>query len=198
MDHLQNRQGPERFCPRQHLRQAVATLRSGGIVAYPTEAVYGLGCDPCNPEAVFRLLDLKGRSPKQGLILIAASYAGLRPFVEELPEDLMQRVWASWPGPATWVLPAQPQTPPWLTGRYQSLAVRVTAHPLAAALCASFGSALVSTSANRRGASPARTALGVRRRFARQLDYILPGQVGGARRPTEIRDARTNSLLRPG
>ncbi len=117
------------------LRHAVRLLRGGGIVAYPTEGVYGLGCDPLDGAAVTRLLALKGRSRRKGLILIAASFERVRPFLAPLDPELEAAARADWPGPVTWVLPAAPATPAWLTGGRQTLAVRVTAHPVAAALC---------------------------------------------------------------
>ena len=111
-------------------------LRQGGIVAYPTESVYGLGCDPLNPDAVYRLLELKRRPASKGLILISDSFARLQPFLGPIPDNRLAIVLRSWPGPVTWVMPAQADVPEWLRGRHTSLAVRVTDHPLATALCA--------------------------------------------------------------
>ena len=179
------------------LQHAARVLHQGGIVAYPTEAVYGLGCDPLNAAAVYRLLDLKQRPVDKGLILIAANAEQLRPFIDELPAAARQRVEDSWPGPATWVCPARPETPHWLTGRHDSLAVRVTAHPLAAALCAAFGGPVVSTSANTTGHPPACNALQARLRCPGS-DLILHGPTGAMSRPTAIRDALSGALLRAG
>jgi L-threonylcarbamoyladenylate synthase len=166
------------------------------VIAYPTEAVYGLGCDPLNPEAVERLLALKQRPPEKGLILIAAGIEQLLPFVHQLPAALMQPVFDSWPGPATWLLPARPSTPHWLTGDHESLAVRVTDHPIASALCRVCRSPLVSTSANRSGHPAARRALDVRRAFPKGIDAILNGPLGALERPTAIRDALSGRLIR--
>lgn len=181
---------------RWHIKLAALTIQGGGIVAYPTEAVYGLGCDPDNAEAVQRLLTLKQRPMHQGLILIAARFEQLHAYLRPLTSELRERVIPTWPGPVTWLLPARPETPPWLRGRHQTLAVRVTAHPLAAALCEAAGTPLVSTSANLSGRPPARNALGVRRIFGDQLDYILPGESGGLDKPTEIRDGLTGRQIR--
>jgi L-threonylcarbamoyladenylate synthase len=178
------------------LRLAARVLRAGGIVAYPTEGVYGLGCDPLDPRAVQRLLELKGRSARKGLILIAADFAQVRPFLQPLDKRLSRRLRDGWPGPVTWVLPAAPAIPTWLTGGRGTVAVRVTAHPVAAALCRSFGRALVSTSANRSGRRPARSALAVRRLFGDAVDQVLHGRLGGLRGPTPIRDGTTGLLLR--
>ena len=179
-----------------HLRLAAHCFHGGGLIAYPTEAVYGLGCDPLDAAAVQRLLALKRRPVDKGLILIAAEFAQLAPYVEALPVPAMRKILDSWPGPTTWLLPAGPRTPAWLTGRHPTLAVRVTAHPLAAALCRSCGSAVVSTSANISDHPPARTALGIYTRFGKRLDYVLHGPVGPLDRPTSIRDALSGRLIR--
>lgn len=180
------------------IKRASSVLRAGGVVAYPTEAVYGLGCDPWNAEALARLLALKRRGVEKGVILIAAMFDQLRPFVAELEPSLRQRVEARWPGPTTWLLPVRKGVPYWITGGRHTVAVRVTAHPQAARLCVAFGGALVSSSANIAGRPPARSALAVRRRFGQALDYVLAGQVGGDRRPTEIRDALSERVIRKG
>jgi L-threonylcarbamoyladenylate synthase len=176
----------------------VRTLRAGGVVAYPTEAVYGLGCDPFNEQAALRLLAVKGRSPDKGLILIASTFEQLEPLLLPQSEETMAPVLATWPGPITWILPARPRVPAWLTGANDGLAVRVTAHPVAARLCAGFGAPLISTSANASGRPPARNALQARRALGRRVDYVLSGATGGAARPSEIRDGRDGRLLRAG
>ncbi len=181
---------------RHRLRLAARILVSGGVVAYPTEAVYGLGCDPWDRDAVGRILAIKGRGASKGLILIAADLPQLLPFVEPLPGPRMAEILGSWPGPNTWILPARPTTPCWLTGRFDTLAVRVTAHPLAAGLCRAYGGAIVSTSANRARRAPARSAFEVRRALDQAPDYILVGACGGADRPSTIRDGRTGLVLR--
>lgn len=183
---------------RLHLKRAAAIVRRGGVIAYPTEAVFGLGCDPGNETAVRRLLAIKQRPMTKGLILIAADLAQLEPFIEPLDIESLARVQATWPGPVTWLLPARSRVPVWLRGHHDTLAVRVTAHPLAAALCRIWGSPLVSTSANISGRPPARTALAVRRQLGRLVDYVVPGRVGGADRPTEIRDLRSGRVVRTG
>ncbi|EXJ15682.1 L-threonylcarbamoyladenylate synthase [Imhoffiella purpurea] len=182
--------------PLHRLRLARHHIRSGGVIAYPTEAVYGLGCDPWNGDAVMRLLAIKRRDVSKGLILIAADAAQLNPFVERLPEDRMAEIEATWPGPVTWLFPARSTTPRWLTGRFDTLAVRVTAHPVAAALCRLHGGAIVSTSANMADRRPGRTALDVRLGLPDGPDYILSGVCRGASRPSRILDGRTGGVLR--
>lgn len=183
---------------RWHLREAVRALDAGGIIAYPTEAVYGLGCDPLDRPAVLRLLRLKQRPVSKGLIVIAASLEQLRPYLGPLTPAVSRRIRATWPGPVTWVVPARPETPWWLRGAHAGIAVRVTAHPLAAALCTAAGRALVSTSANVASRPPARTALRVRLAFGDEIDCIVHGPTGGQGRPTEIRSATGGMVLRAG
>jgi L-threonylcarbamoyladenylate synthase len=178
------------------IKAAVRIIRAGGLIAYPTEAVYGLGCDPRNPQAAQKLLDLKRRPMHKGLILIAADFAQLAPFLQPLSAADHAQLAATWPGPYTWLIPARTDTPRWLRGGHETLAVRVTAHPLAAALCRACGHALVSTSANFSRRPPARTALAVRRQLGMAIDYLLPGPTGGAARPTEIRDLRSGQRVR--
>lgn len=180
-----------------HLRQAVRILHAGGVVAYPTEGVFGLGCDPFDEQAVLRLLAIKCRPMHKGLILIASAPAVVFPLLLPQPEETLAPVLASWPGPSTWILPAAPTVPEWITGGGEGVAVRVTAHPLAAALCRAFGAPLVSTSANKSGRPAARSALGVRRAFGDRVDYVLAGAIGCAG-PSQIRDARDGRLVRAG
>jgi len=178
--------------------RAAARIREGGIVAYPTEAVYGLGCDPTNEAAVRRLLALKQRPEGKGLILLAAHVEQLAPFIAPLTDALRARILPTWPGPVTWVVPVAAGTPRWLHGEHDSIAVRVTDHGVARRLCEAAGTALVSTSANRGDQPPARTADEVERALGADLDLILDAPTGGLDRPTEIRDARDGTILRPG
>lgn len=177
------------------LREGARLLHAGGVLAYPTEAVYGLGCDPLNAVAVQHLLTLKQRAAGKGLILIAADFEQLKPFVQPCSEQAMARLRATWPGPVTWLLPATDEVPEWLSGDSAKIAVRVTAHPVASALCRAFGGALVSTSANLTGRQPARSALQVRLRCP-GADAILCGSLGRLRRPTPISDAETGEPIR--
>jgi L-threonylcarbamoyladenylate synthase len=180
------------------ISRAAEIVRGGGVIAYPTEAVFGLGCDPLNEAAVARLLKLKQRPREQGLILLAAEFAQLQGFLNPVPEEIMQRVMRAWPGPMTWLMPARHDVPLWLRGRFETLAVRVTAHPIAAQLCHEAGTALVSTSANITGQAPARSADAVRAVFDTRIDMVLDAPLGASDRPTEIRDALTDEIIRAG
>lgn len=176
----------------------VAALRRGGVVAYPTEAVWGLGCDPRDEAASLRLLALKQREVDKGLILIAADEAQLAPFIDMQALDAAQgdAVRASWPGPHTWIVPASASAPRWITGTHAGIAVRVSAHPVVVELCKAFGGALVSTSANRAGDPAAHTIDALDPRIVDAVDAVAGGETGGLLRPTEIRDARTGAVLR--
>lgn len=180
------------------VRRAARAIRAGGLVAYPTEGVWGLGCRPDDRDALRRLIALKGRAATKGLILIAAEAAALEPYLAGLPEDAWVAVKASWPGPVTWLVPAARRTPLWLTGGSGRLAVRVTAHPVAAAICRRAGSAIVSTSANRSGQPACRSAAAVRLRFGASLAAVVDGPLGGLGGPTEIRDAVSGAVIRRG
>ena len=166
------------------------------MLAYPTEACYGLGCDPRNTAAVRRLLHIKQRRWQQGLILIASDLRQLERYIDTGRID-MSPVLASWPGPVTWVLPAAITTSRWLTGNHDSIAVRITEHPVAQLLCRIFRGAIVSTSANRSGRAPALSVAQVRRELgARDIDCLLEGRLGGLDKPTRIVDARSGMVLR--
>jgi len=177
------------------LRQAVKTLEQGGLIAYPTEAVFGVGCDPWDEDAVMELLAIKQRPWTKGLILLASDFNQLQDFIQPLPASLLQQVQTSWPGHVTWLLPVREDVPLYLTGQHNTIAVRVTAHPLAAALCDAFGGAIVSTSANITGLRPAKTVHQVRWQLP-EIDYVLAGACGGASQPSQIRDAVTGEQVR--
>lgn len=181
------------------IAHAVDVLKKEDVIAYPTEAVFGVGCDPDSETAVTRLLALKQRPVEKGLILIAASFAQLKPYIDDSMLTPAQRetIFSAWPGPVTFVFPALPTTPGWLTGRYDSLAVRVTDHPLVIELCNVFGRPLVSTSANLTGLPPCRTFEEVLAQFGQDFPVVM-GETGGRLNPSEIRDALTGERFRQG
>ena len=182
------------------LNQAVTALKQGGILAYPTEAVWGLGCDPFNQQAVLKLLALKQRPMAKGLILIAAQVEQVEPYLQLLSSLERERVIETWQNskqPTTWVVPVSPDFPQWVRGEHLSVAIRVSAHPPVQALCSAFGGAIISTSANITGQPTALTAEQIVTIFADGIDYILPASLGGQKNPSQIRDARTGAVLRP-
>jgi L-threonylcarbamoyladenylate synthase len=177
------------------IRNAVRYLKAGAVLAYPTEAVYGLGCDPLNEDAVMDLLDIKQRPIEKGLILIASSLGQLAPYLV-LDQGLIDRISHTWPGPITWVIPVQAWVPRWLTGEHQSLAVRVTNHPIARDLCAQFGGPLVSTSANPTTRPAIKESRKLLNTFAGSNIFVVHGQVGGLGQETAIYDALSGKRLR--
>ena len=171
-------------------------MRQGGVIAYPTEYCFGLGCDPTNREAVKRLLAIKQRSPEQGLIVIAADQPQVELLVDLAGSPQYQEVINSWPGPTTWILPSRSGVSELVTGQYQTLAIRICGLPLARDLCSEFGSAIVSTSANRHKEAPLLTASAVRTELGDDLDYILDASVGEATASSQIRDGQSGEYLR--
>lgn len=180
-----------------HLRSAVSTLELGGVLAYPTEAVWGLGCDPFDESAVRKLLALKQRPMAKGLILIAATIEQVEPYLTQLTPAERRQVLSSWPGPHTWVVPVDDKVPVWVKGEHASVAIRVSAHPPVQSLCKAFGGPIISTSANKAGKKPANNPLQIVCVFGNGVDYILPAALGGNLKPSQIRDARTGAILRP-
>jgi L-threonylcarbamoyladenylate synthase len=166
-------------------RRIAAHLRRGGLIAYPTESCYGLGCDPDNRIAVQRLLRLKQRPQDKGLILIASGYRQVACYLHPLTAAEQQQLKIAGAQAVTYLMPALPSTPRWLRGSHDTLAIRLTAHKQAAQLCRGVGSALVSTSANRSGQRPARTFAQCRSLFGRKV-WVLPGRVGKYRKPSTI------------
>lgn len=184
-------------CPLLTVEQAAQVLRDGGVLAYPTEAVFGLGCDPFDQEAVGRVLALKGRPESAGLILIADDFSRFGDLVADHESALRERALESWPGPITWLFPRSAALPGWISGDHDTVALRVTAHPVCRRLCSAFGGAIVSTSANRSGESPARSRAEVEAAFGTAIAGIVEGELGGLKRPSEIRDLRTGDVVRP-
>ncbi|WP_419812424.1 L-threonylcarbamoyladenylate synthase [Bacterioplanoides sp.] len=179
-----------------HLQQARRCVEQGGVLAYPTEAVWGLGCDPTNEDAIQRILDIKKRPWQKGMLVVAASLDQLDDYLLPLSAEDFQQVDVTWPGPVTWVLPCEEHVPALLRGEHNTLAVRISAHPQVRALCEVTGP-LVSTSANPAGHEPARTLVQLRQYFSPStikrlkgsdvVDFVLPGQLGGQKQPSQIR-----------
>lgn len=184
---------------RHRLKLAATALREGGVIAYPTEAVWGLGCDPLDPVAVQQLLNIKQRPDYKGLILVASCWEQLLPYLDQTSLNAhlehVAKAKSQWPGPITWVMPSL--APAWLTGGRDTIAVRVTDHPLVAALCDEFGGAIVSTSANISGCPAATSMLTLHRAIdCTALTYCLNGDTGGLNKPTAIHDLLSGQCLR--
>lgn len=177
-------------------QQVAQVVRAGGLIAYPTEAVWGLGCDPWDSVAVYRLLALKERPVEKGLILLADNIRQFDFLLADLPQIWQDQLASTWPGPNTWLVPHQNRLPEWIVGKHSSVALRVSDHPLVRDLCALTGP-LVSTSANPAGRPPALTRLRIEQYFAGQLDAVLTGALGGRKNPSCIRDLQSGRVLRP-
>ncbi len=176
------------------IRRAAISLSQGGLIAYPTEGVWGLGCDPANEEAVGRLLQLKSRPVEKGLILVAASLNQLSPYVASLPDK--KSLLVEHERPVTWVVNHGGYCSDWLTGGRDTLAIRLSSHPVICALCLEFGGSLVSTSANPAGVAPALTAEEVKNYFSDLIDVMVEGELGGENGASEIRDFPSGKILR--
>jgi len=178
--------------------QVVSVIAAGGVIAYPTEAVYGLGCDPDNDKAIEKLLQVKQRPWQKGLILVAANYAQLRPYIDEskLTATQLQSVFAKWPGPFTFIMPINPGISKLLCGRFNSLAVRVSAHAGIQAICNAIGKPLVSTSANLSGQEPAMSVDEILITFNSKIDAVVSGELGVEGKPSTITDVLTSKILR--
>lgn len=172
-------------------------LHQQQVVAYPTEAVFGLGCNPHSESAVKKLLELKQRPVEKGLILVAPSLVYLLPFidVEKINQAQYERLAGQYARPTTWLVPAKSSTPKWLTGQFDSIAVRLCRHPAVVELCHLTQFALTSTSANLSGKTPCKTADEVRSQFGENFP-VLDGVVGRAEKPSEIRDLLTGQIFR--
>lgn len=180
------------------LRIAAEILNKGGVIAYPTEGVWGLGCDPFNADATWDILALKQRPESKGLILVAASIEQVSFLLDDLDSKRKAQLLKTWPGPNTWIIPHRDRVPSWIHGKHEGVAVRVSSHPVVAALCYLFGGPIVSTSANPQGLFAAQTALKVRTYFAcnPRLNFITPGVVGQRGKASTIRDLRSLELIR--
>jgi L-threonylcarbamoyladenylate synthase len=179
------------------IQQTVRVMQSGGVIAYPTEAVWGLGCDPYDRSAVMRLLRLKRRPVHKGLILVAASQAQIAPLLKGLTTEQLTWLDQTWPGPNTWLLPDPTGlVPDWVKGQHSQVAIRVSAHPLVKALCEAWGGPIISTSANPSDAEPARSKLKVMTYFGCRLDKIVDGELGGHKSPSTIRSISDSSIIR--
>ena len=178
--------------------EAAHRLHEGHLIAYPTEAVYGLGCDPANESAVQKLLALKQRPESAGLVLIGHDFAQFQGWIGMVSEAQQATALESWPGPVTWLFPKSRSAPAFITGSHDTIAIRVTAHAPCVALCRAFGGPLVSTSANPRSAVPAKSAAEVEDYFGMFLGGILEGPLGRREQPSEIRDLQSGHLVREG
>ena len=178
------------------VQQAAEVIKQGGVVAYPTEAVYGLGCDPADEDAVMQLLEIKQRPVHKGLILLGADLEQLLPWITLTPQQHAQ-LSQQWPVGTTYLIEASPRVPTWIRGAHHKVAVRVSAHPVASELARRAGTAVVSTSANLSGRPALRDTLRVQRQLGNWVDFIVVGQCDVTAQPSTIIDLETGQTLRP-
>jgi L-threonylcarbamoyladenylate synthase len=177
---------------------ALNAYQNGGVIAYPTEAVFGLGCDPDNSQAIKKLLNIKNRPAEKGLILLAGDFTQLLPYLDisQLSQIQLETVLSRWPNSITQVLPAKPDLSQFLTGQFNSIAVRITDHPDVVALCQATNRPIVSTSANLTGQPPAKTWQQVQQQLEDKVDFILKSDTLGYSKPSQIIDGLTGQVLR--
>jgi L-threonylcarbamoyladenylate synthase len=177
---------------------AEETYYQGGIIAYPTEAVFGLGCDPDNLQAIEKLLSIKKRSPEKGLILLAANYSQLLPYIDDskIPQDKRISILSRWPDGITQLVPKSIHINKLLTGIFSTIAVRITSQPDVVALCNKTNKPIVSTSANFSGQQPAKTWQEVEETLSEAVDFIIKGDTLGYTQPSKIIDALTGETIR--
>jgi L-threonylcarbamoyladenylate synthase len=177
------------------ITRAADILLRGGVIAYPTEGVFGLGCLPDNVNALDRLLTIKQRDSSKGLILLAADAAQLDRWIRL--SDSLQIPEPDPTCPITWIAPAASGVSEAIRGNHAGIAVRITSNPTAAAICNAVDSTITSTSANLSGEATTRNRITLRRKFEGLVDYIVPGDCGPANGPSEIRDLITGHTIRP-
>lgn len=181
------------------LDHAIEVLQQGGVIAYPTEAVYGLGCDPKNLSAVKKVLEIKQRQKEKGLILVAANFEQFKDYIQPLEKELEEKLLASWKDnnrAITWLVPVKKEISEYLKGQFDTIALRVSHHPVVKELCEKFAGAIVSTSANISTQEAARTAEQVKQIFNNKINFIIEGETDINAQPSEIRDALTNKIIR--
>ncbi len=178
------------------IEKAVLAIKHGGTVVYPTEGVFGFGCDFNNEQSVHKILQLKQRDVAKGLVLIASHIQHIMPLIKPTNRMDLARALKTWPGHHTWVFPKTQLTPSWISGNFDSVAVRVSKHPAVKQLCDSLNSALVSTSANLAGQTTPSTLVEQAELWGDQVDYYLDLPLGGSKHPSSIKLASNGQILR--
>ena len=170
-------------------------LNQGFVIAYPTEGVWGLGCNPMDEDAVNRLCKLKERNIDEGLILVSSNQDHLAKFLFGLEYKLIKKAYSKWPGPHTWVIPANPEVPKWIKGKHETVALRWSDHSTIARITSAFGGPICSTSANIRGQKAAKTKQEVKDIFGEKV-YFVDGDLGDSQGATSMQNLETDEWLR--
>jgi L-threonylcarbamoyladenylate synthase len=182
--------------PENSVENAVQAVKSGGVIIYPTESVFGLGCDPFNESAVMKLLDIKQRAVEKGLILIASHVQQILPYIKPLSSTDLANALKTWPGFHTWVFPKSELVPSWVSGVHNSVAVRVSRHPTVKELCDRLGHSLISTSANVSNQDVLSSISEIKQQFGDKIDAYVDAPLGGSEKPSQIKDAHTLKIYR--
>ena len=176
------------------IRHAAHIIRQGGIIAYPTDTVYGLGCDPFNPNAVAQLNNIKQRKSDKQFILLASDIEQIKPLAfitEQQQSSIMQQQ-----EPTSWIAEAKPSAPVWLCSDEHTVTFRISQHSEAQHLCHTLGHAIISTSANLSKKSPAKNALELHKHFHFSLDKILASNQKLNAKPSKIIRLCDNHIIR--
>jgi L-threonylcarbamoyladenylate synthase len=183
-----------------NILQAAKCIKQGGLIAYPTETVYGLGVDPFNQQALLRLFATKGRTAEKAIIVLIRGTIDLPTLTSDLPAIAESLINAFWPGPLTLIFKASAQLPKELLGGRDTLALRHSNAPIAQSLVDALGGPLTSTSANISGQPPAQSAQEVQNQLESHLDLIINGGPSPQSQPSTLLDISTNKpiILREG
>jgi L-threonylcarbamoyladenylate synthase len=177
---------PSSFISPWHIQQASRAMLAGGVIAYPTEGVWGLGCCWDDDAAIDRILELKLRPQKKGVIVLCSALEDMQDYLQPLSAEQKEMIAEKRERPTTWILPCKDSVSKMIRGKHHSIAVRFSDHPIVQQLCAASGP-IISTSANPAGRPPAMNSLEIRQYFDDRLDYIMPGALGGHKQPSQIR-----------
>jgi L-threonylcarbamoyladenylate synthase len=180
--------------------EAAEILKSGGLVAYPTESFYGLAADADNETAILRLFRVKKREAGEPVLLLIPSVESLKRYAANVPETAKRLMDAFWPGGLTLVLEARKEVSVLLTAGTGKIGIRLSCHPVATALAQATGSAITGTSANISGEPPCNTSRGVALALEKGVDRILDGGETPGRKPSTVLDVTTrpHAVLREG
>ncbi len=181
---------------RYYLSILKQVVDSGGVIAYPTEAVFGLGCRADDYQAVVRILDIKKRKEDKGFILVASNLKQIMPWIQKPNKILWDKIQKSWPGHISWAIPASADCPSWITGAHTSVVIRISQHPVVKIICDTLGYPIVSTSANISNQPALNSAIKVRKNIGKHIDLLVPGDIGKAQTPSMIYDAISGKQIR--
>ncbi len=174
---------------------AVKTLQTGGIIAYPTESVFGLGCDASNLKAIERLLSIKQRSYKKGFIVLVSDIRYALPLLSPLSSVQIDKIDQTSVRATTWLINKRSDLSPLLVGEHQKLAVRVTDNPIAKKLCELFAKPIISTSCNLNAKSTSSHVSYIRNKMILKVDQIVSGRCSG-QPPSQIIDLDSGVVIR--